>query len=79
MGQLMGDNEAFSDWMEQGEKDQTVKSAIYEIMDQNKELAEALKQCLMPAEMYRAYGWPDRDGIINKCKRLLKKHGQLDE
>jgi hypothetical protein len=33
-----------------------------------RELLDALKEALMPVEMYRAYGWSDRARVIPKIK-----------
>ncbi len=37
------------------------------------ELYAALESALMPVEMYHAYSWPDRAGVIPKIKAALAK------
>ncbi|HGP4249070.1 TPA: hypothetical protein ACLM19_005256 [Pseudomonas aeruginosa] len=37
------------------------------------ELLEGLKKALEPLEMYHAYGWPDRDGVIGQIKSAIAK------
>lgn len=37
------------------------------------DLLAALKQSIGPLELYHAYGWPDRDGVINKVKSAISK------
>lgn len=37
------------------------------------ELLEVLKAAEMPLALYRAYGWPDRDGVLNKVKASIAK------
>ena len=38
------------------------------------ELAEALAQAIPPLELYRAYGWQDRNGVIESLINVLAKH-----
>lgn len=37
------------------------------------DLLAALKQAIEPLELYHAYGWPDRDGVIAKVKAAIRK------
>ncbi len=37
------------------------------------DLLEGLKKALEPLEMYHAYGWPDRDGVIGQIKSAIAK------
>ena len=32
----------------------------------------ALKAAVEPLELYHAYGWPDRDGVISKVKAVIR-------
>lgn len=36
-------------------------------------LSDALKATIGPLELYHAYGWADRDGVIRKAKDALEK------
>ena len=36
-------------------------------------LSDALKATIGPLELYHAYGWADRDGVIRKAKDALAK------
>ena len=37
------------------------------------DLLAALKAAIEPLELYHAYGWPDRDGVIAKVKAAIRK------
>ena len=37
------------------------------------DLLAALKAAVEPLELYHAYGWPDRDGVIAKVKAAIRK------
>lgn len=37
------------------------------------DLLAALKESVGPLELYHAYGWPDRDGVISKVKSTIRK------
>ena len=39
----------------------------------NAELLEALEASICPLELYKAYGWPDRDRVISKAKAAIEK------
>jgi len=35
-------------------------------------LADALEGCLMPLDMYKAYGWNDPRGVLESARKSLK-------
>jgi len=52
---------------------QQITSELRRLSAINAELLEALKSAKMPIEMYRAYGWSDRDGVIEKMTAAIAK------
>lgn len=40
---------------------------------ENERLREALKECIQPLELYKAYGWPDRGGVVSISKNAMKE------
>lgn len=39
----------------------------------NAELLGALEKSVQPLELYKAYGWPDRAGVIFNAKKVIAK------
>ena len=63
----------------QAEK-QRVANAVWDAREKRRRLEQsapdilsALKAAVGPLELYHAYGWPDRDGVIAKVKAAIRK------
>jgi hypothetical protein len=51
-------------------------AAANELLDaasMTSDLLEALKASIGPLELYHAYGWPDRAGVIHNIKAAISK------
>lgn len=48
-----------------------LRIAFAKLEEENIKLLACVDSLLMPCEMYKVYGWDDRDGVINDAKKLL--------
>lgn len=44
-----------------------------QLAEQRAELLEALQNAVGPLELYHAYGWPDRSGVIARARAAITK------
>lgn len=65
-GLWIGDDIALSAWSAR-------QPEIDALTKERDELLKALKACITPLEMYRAYGWGGGSGVIEKSKSILAK------
>jgi hypothetical protein len=48
------------------------REEMFRLREINAEMLKALKEAVEPLQLYQAYGWPDRGGVIRQMKTAIK-------